>query len=115
MGVVLVDETGTALDKAFQVFPGNRAAEQLFRACATQWRRNPMTGALEGLDYSGVETAARLVRITLTPELFEQLQWIEQGAMGARLDDPDLDKLNIIHIECHEDEQDDPHGYPHYG
>jgi hypothetical protein len=99
MGVVLVDESGAPVGgDDFRVYPENTTAARLFYACGTQWQRNPMTGDLWGLNYAGVESAARLAGIDATPELFGDLQLIEQGALGAKPDYPDLDALNIITV-----------------
>lgn len=99
MGVVLVDESGNPVGgDVFRVYPENTAAARLFYASATQWQRNPMTGELWGLNYAGVEAAARLAGIEATPELFGDLQLIEQGALGVKPEFPELDALNIITV-----------------
>ena len=99
MGVALVDEDGEPVGQdRFQVHPDNVASNQLFLLCATQWKRSVMTGQLEGLNYDGVESAARMARIEVTPELFNELRLIERGALGMEPDFPELDDLQIINI-----------------
>lgn len=101
MGVVLVDEAGEPIET--RTYPSNLAAESLFQQCATQWQRNPMTNALLGLNYAGVEAAARLSGTQLTPSLFSDLQLIERGALGGGLVLPDVDQLGITRVELNDD------------
>jgi len=54
-------------------------------ATLTQWRFSGM-GARTGYDYAGVEAAARMKRIEITPELFEKLQVIEAAWINAEAD-----------------------------
>lgn len=104
MGVVLVDENGDPIDAGLTIYPCNLPAVEWFLACATQWRRKLMDNSLLGLDYPGAEAAARLAGITPTPDLFDDLRHIERGALGAVADMPELDGLNITHVEFDEEE-----------
>lgn len=98
--MVLVDEHGQPVGRdPFSVYPCNKAAADLFFRCATQWRRKPLSDELAGLDYAGVEAAARLAAIEVTPETFEDLQLIEAGALGASASFEELDALQITHVE----------------
>jgi hypothetical protein len=57
---------------------------ELFLACQTQWRFIPlgMGGALpQGLDYPAVESAARMLGLSLTPDTFEDLRVMEAEAL----------------------------------
>jgi hypothetical protein len=98
MGVVLVDASGTPLHQVFEAYPENRDAESLFYICSTQWERNAMTGQLLSLHYPGVEAAARMAGITITPDLFYDLRLIEHGAIGAVPEFPELKGLDLVHI-----------------
>jgi hypothetical protein len=53
----------------------------LYAAVQTQWRVG-MAGAT-GLDYAGVETAARLRGTPLDPDTFDALQLCERAALAA--------------------------------
>jgi hypothetical protein len=65
----------------FAVRPENWAAVELFLVAATQWRL-AANGAPYGLDYPGVEQAARWAKVKITPELFADLRIMEQAAIG---------------------------------
>jgi hypothetical protein len=71
------------------VHPDNVTAARLFLAAGTQWRRTAMAGMggaavwREGLDYTGVEAAARLAGLTVTPDDFEALRLIELEVLAA--------------------------------
>lgn len=100
MGVKLVDENGREIGgDTFRVFPEHLEAESLFFCVVTQWQRNPMSGDLVALDYAGVESAARLAGIEVTPQTFCQLQFIERGALGIKPDLSDLDELEIVSVD----------------
>lgn len=100
MGVVLVDENGEPVGtNQFYIWPDNAPAAELFYASYSQWQRNSMTGHLIGLNYPGVESAARMASISITPELFSNLQIIEQGALGITPDYPELADLTITRVE----------------
>jgi len=111
MGVKLVDENGREIGgDTFRVFPEHRTAEQLFYCAATQWKRNPMTGDLQALNYPGVESAARLAALEVTPDTFHQLQFIERGALGIMPDLSELDELDIVSLDFPDGET-VPHGH----
>jgi len=55
----------------------------LFARCQTQWQRNAMNGMPTGLDYVGLEAAARLSGVVITPELFEQIGVLELAYLKA--------------------------------
>lgn len=59
-----------------RLLPECEPAAELYHACCTQWRRHA-GGAVAGLDYSGVEAAARMMGMAMTPELFAQLRVLE--------------------------------------
>ena len=99
MGVVLVDGSGKPMRGGFEPYPCNSEAKALFLACSTQWDRSPMTGALLGLPSPRVESTARLAGILITPDLFEDLQLIERGALGAVADFPELEQYPILYVE----------------
>ena len=61
----------------------NWAAVRLFVACATQWRFAGMNGVRTGLDYAGVEAAARMAGIEVTGDLFDRLRIMERTALAA--------------------------------
>ena len=98
MGVVLVDECGKPVRNGFEPYPCNSDAAALFLICSTQWDRSPVTGALLGLPSPRVEATARLAGIDVTPDLFESLQLIERGALGAVADLPELDNIQVLHV-----------------
>lgn len=97
MGVVLVDESGDPI-QPFEVYPCNFQAEQFFYSCRTQWRRSPLDGSFLSLDYPGVESAARMQGITITAELFEEIQAIELGAIGRLIDFPELEGFDVVNV-----------------
>lgn len=68
----------------FVVFPENASALDVFLTCATQWEW--FVGErlfLRGLNYAGCEAGLRLADITMTPELFGDLQAMETAAIKA--------------------------------
>lgn len=58
----------------------------LFLACGTQWRRAGMTGIPAGLDYAGVEAAARARGVAWTDDLLSRLRIMEGAALEAMAD-----------------------------
>lgn len=67
------------------IFPENVPAVDFFLSIQTQWRT--ALGGHVGLDYAGVESAARLLGVDLDRNLFAKLQVLEVSyleAMGAR-------------------------------
>jgi hypothetical protein len=56
---------------------------RLFCASGTQWRFAGAAGLPVGLDYTGVEAAARALGVPMTTSLFENLRIME----GAALDE----------------------------
>lgn len=62
----------------------------LFLAVQTQWRRNPR-GWRTGLDYQGVEAAARLRGMSLQPEHFGLLQAMERETINLDANQSDDD------------------------
>lgn len=69
-----------ASDGALLLHPDNVDAFRLFTQCQTQWRRSP-SGAITGLDYAGVKTAAELEGVSMTPALFEQIRVMEKTVL----------------------------------
>jgi hypothetical protein len=61
----------------------NWPALELFRAALTQWRYAGISGVPTGLDYQGVEAAARLAAIETTPDMFRRLRVLERAAIDA--------------------------------
>lgn len=55
-------------------------AVMLFRATRTQWRR-AVDGALLGLEYPGVESAARAMGVEWSREVFAQVSVLEAEAI----------------------------------
>ncbi len=70
-------ETGAG----YEVFPDNWETVQVFLVLASQWRRDPMTGRLEGLNYPSVESAMRMMKIESTAEVFHGVRVMEFAAM----------------------------------
>ncbi len=64
-----------------EVWPCHEQALVVFSKLGTQWRSG-MAGAT-GLDYSGVESALRMLRIPRTdwPGLFDDIHVMEQAAL----------------------------------
>ena len=62
-----------------------RQAVHAFIAVSTQWKRLLVGDRLlaTGLDYSGVREALRFLRIRTSPELFADLQLMENTALDA--------------------------------
>jgi hypothetical protein len=65
------------------VMPGNWNTVLLFLASATQWRRAGMNAIATGLDYAGVEAAARLACLQTDPATFDGLRIMEAAALNA--------------------------------
>lgn len=65
------------------MLPENLDAVRAFSAGGTQWRRAGMTGVATGLDYAGVEAAARALGVAWTAELLEKLGVMERAALEA--------------------------------
>ena len=61
-------------------------AVHLFVAAGTQWRRAGMTGIPTGLDYAGVEAAARALGAAWTADLLDKLKTMENAAIEAMED-----------------------------
>lgn len=96
---MLVDGDGNPVRDEFEIFPDNTRAAELLLRCQTQWRRCSMSGQLLGLDYHGVLAVLQFLGETPSPELFDELQLIERGALGEKPNFPELDELNIIRVE----------------
>lgn len=60
----------------------NWPAVRLFAACGTQWRLAGMSGLPTGLDYAGVEAAARMAGIEMSEDLFGRLRVMERAALA---------------------------------
>ncbi len=65
----------------FAVLPENAQAVELFLLSSSQWRF--AEGCPTSLDYPGMEAAARLAEIDLTPELFADIRIMERAAVDA--------------------------------
>lgn len=59
------------------LLPENQPAAGVFAACDTQWRRDPMSGQLLGLDYAGVRAAAQMLDVTFTGDDFRRVRTLE--------------------------------------
>jgi hypothetical protein len=70
-----------AKEAEFPVLPENLEAVRLFCAASTQWRRAGMGGVPLGLEYPGLESAARMMGVGMTPELFESVRVMEFAAL----------------------------------
>lgn len=64
------------------LLPENAPAAEVFAACGTQWRRDGWSGALLGLRYEGVEAAARVGGVALTPDDFARVRFLERELMA---------------------------------
>lgn len=62
------------------VYQDNIGAINFFLRLQTQWLISPM-GERIGLNYASVESAARILGIPLTPDLFEQVQTMEDATL----------------------------------
>lgn len=65
----------------YQIWQENWPVVELFLKSKTQWKHAPM-GGFVGLDYPGVESVAKLSGVSLSPEMFFDLQLVEQSALG---------------------------------
>jgi len=67
---------------AFDLWPGNERALELFLACRRQWQVGPLGGVL-GLRAEGVESVLRMKRTPAAErsELFEDLQRMAEAAL----------------------------------
>jgi hypothetical protein len=68
----------------------NWEAFQMFNMCATQWRYLPSMGEpiAQGLDYPSVLAVMEMHGILDKSDLFARVQFLEQGAIAARLGKP---------------------------
>lgn len=62
------------------VYQENLDAIRFFLKLQTQWLVSPM-GERVGLNYASVEAVARVLGISLTPSLFEQVQVMEDETL----------------------------------
>ena len=60
----------------------NWPAVTLFLAAATQWHFAGMGGTPTGLDYPGIEAAARMTGAEMSPELFAGIRVMERAALA---------------------------------
>lgn len=70
----------TLPDQSTAVWPDAAPALDAFLAVAGQWRVTP-SGRVIGLDYAAVRAGLELAGIELTPEVWSDVQHIEQGAL----------------------------------
>lgn len=63
------------LGKHFELYPSCWEVVNFFIRCQTQWLVG--MGGRTGLNYPGVESLARILRVKLTPEFFGDLQLME--------------------------------------
>lgn len=78
----------------------NEAAVGLYLRSGTCWKRNPMNGVREGLDYPQLESLLRLCGADLPPEDFGRLQVLED------------ETVRIDREEAGKPRQDHPHTRP---
>jgi hypothetical protein len=67
--------------KGFVVMRRNWDAVRLFAVVQTQWQRAGAAGVSIGLSYPGVEAAARMAAIAVSPATFDGLQIMEAEAL----------------------------------
>lgn len=60
-----------------EIWPECLDSVQLFLALATQWRIEPMSGAVLGLDYTAARAAMEMMGIDDTRQAFEDLRIME--------------------------------------
>lgn len=77
---IRADQQRRASD-AVEVLWENRRAVAVFLAVQSQWRHAPMGGLL-GLDYTGLESAMRMMRIRRRRDTFARVRAIESGALS---------------------------------
>lgn len=77
----VIDAVKAVPEKHYELHHDNIDAWLLFWRVQTQWLRAGMSAVVTGLDYGGVESAARMAGIEITPDDFEGLQIIEAEAM----------------------------------
>ena len=65
-----------------EVWPENWPTLLLFLAVSSQWRYAGM-GQAVGLDYTAVDVTIRYRQMEVTPQMFEDLQAMERGALQA--------------------------------
>lgn len=62
---------------SFEVEPENWGVLDFFCKLLTQWKRSPMSGVPEGLDYVAVEALARILKVDLAAPFMDSLQVLE--------------------------------------
>jgi len=70
-------------DEVVAIHPDNVETVTLFAALSTQWRHAGLTGVRIGLDYQAIEPTARMLGITLNPNIFSGLRVMEMEALAA--------------------------------
>lgn len=81
--VAAAGEAAKAGSVAMEILPANWRAVTLFVAAGSQWRFAGMDGVPTGLDYAGVEAAARMSGIEMSATLFARLRVMEGAALAA--------------------------------
>ena len=69
--------------KPVHVLLENVTAVKAFLTAQTQWRQNPISGALIGLDYTAAQVAWQFSELTLSPDDFERVRFLERAAVQA--------------------------------
>ncbi|MGQ3031070.1 MAG: DUF1799 domain-containing protein, partial [Ferrovibrionaceae bacterium] len=65
-----------------EVWPSNWDSLRLFTTCATQWDHAGADGDATGLRYDRLEIVARMIRVDLTSEIFDDIQALEAEALA---------------------------------
>lgn len=60
-----------------QLLPENERVAGIFLCVRRQWRTDPMSGRLLGLDMPGVQSTLALAKITLDEDDLDKLQFME--------------------------------------
>lgn len=66
-----------------EIGPDETDAVTLFFSLGSQWTVHAMTGVRLGLDYGRIPATAEMMRIAMTPALFDDIGVMERAALAA--------------------------------
>lgn len=78
------------------LLPECEDAVELFCACDTQWVYSGMNGVRTGLDYAGVQAAARMLGVREVRRVFEGVRIIERAVLAVDRERAALDRAEPI-------------------
>lgn len=71
-------------ERPLEIMPEIEGSLRLLDACATQWRRHPFTGALQGIDYAAALAVAGWLGLVPDPQLLADLRVLEDEVLSIQ-------------------------------